>query len=102
MPKIRIIDIPPGQAPEHIRRAWVGLEMETTGQAPGNVILRGVIDGKPDSNPPNAGGYCVKTAEALRVLNVAHPDKAAWWQAALGRFPPSTLVFKREVCLLIP
>ena len=102
MPKIRIIAVPPGQAPEWVRGCWVGLEMETLGQVPRDAALCGAVDGS--SVSANAGGFRVKADTALRALVAVAPDAAHWWQgrSILRYGSTAELVFKSEVCLLLP
>jgi hypothetical protein len=93
--KIRIIAVPPGQAPEEIRKGWIGCEFETVA-LPGSkdYVQLGVRLGKPE----NLGGYNVETGEAIAVLAKKNPNAAEWWKK---NFPPNLfpyLVFKKEVC----
>jgi hypothetical protein len=101
MPKIRIIATPPGQAPEEIRKSWVGLEMETLGQVPADAVLCGAVDGRPSE--VNNNGFRVTASEALRVLEAAAPKAARWWQerSVLRDGSAAELVFKKDVCLLL-
>ena len=102
MPKIRIISVPPGQAPEWVRRCWVGLEMETLGQVPRDAALCGAVDGS--SVSANAEGFRVKADTAFRALVAVAPDAARWWQSrSILRYgSKAELVFKSKVCLLLP
>lgn len=59
--KIRILSIPPGDAPESVRRAWVGLELPIAPDSPGNRCL-------------------VYSNEAIAVLALADPTAAQWWR----------------------
>ena len=81
--KIRMIAVPPGDAPEWVRNAWVGLELPLVPDAPDNRDM-------------------VYSHEAVAVLAAANPNAADWWRAnfpkacrALGitfEFAPGTYV----------
>lgn len=97
--KIRIIAVPPGQAPQRIREQWVGVEIPVIEQPPPGQQF-GVLGGKPD--PRNARGYLVGTDEAIQALSKKSSEAAAWWRAwreetVAGQLAAG-LVFAREVC----
>lgn len=90
--KIRIIGVPPGEAPEAVRKAWVGLELplaagETTARSARTV---GVISGAKsrldhvthgvEDTAVTRRGYVVDAHGALEVLALHEPDAAAWWE----------------------
>ncbi len=93
MKRIQIVDVPPGQAPEWVRKSWVGLEMDAR-NSEGAGLQLGVLGGQSQ----NAGGYAVSTREALDALNRANPNAAEWFRkksiAAFG----DHLIFARHVC----
>src|SRR5262245_4386339 len=64
--RVRIIDTPEGEAPDHIRRAWIGLELPLARgeRGPRRRHAHGVLSG--EEGP--AEGYIVDAGEALRVL----------------------------------
>lgn len=64
--KIRMIAMPPGDAPEWVRRAWVGLELPLVPDAPDKKDL-------------------VYTHEAIAVLAAADAKAAGWWRANFPR-----------------
>jgi hypothetical protein len=96
--RVRIVKMPPGEVPEEIRQAWIGLELPIVSS-----IARdgqGLVDVL--SNQPVSCGkaYAVDGAEAVRILATAAPDAAAWWrthapQVLSGGYQ---LVFPAEVC----
>ena len=45
MASIRIVDVPPGEAPAAIRQAWVGLELPLLRKRPGRYLAAGVLSG---------------------------------------------------------
>lgn len=84
--------VPPGFAPEHIRKQWVGVEIRLPTQEE--------ISIDPPSNMgignQNAGGYDVFGHDAVEALKSAGRYEAAefWEGLVLGRY----LRFKKEVC----
>ena len=94
MSSIRIIEIPPGFAPAHIRRQWVG------------VVLPLATEEELAHNPPsevcigrgNENGYLVLCCKAAAVLRTTGKMEAAnYWES----FFDSYLEFKKEVCELV-
>lgn len=92
MSSIRIIAIPPGFAPEKIRKQWLG------------VVIPMPSEEEIAEDPPsgfgigsdNVGGHLVLRTTAIKSLRDAGKDEAAnfWDSLPLGRF----LQFKQEVC----
>ena len=87
---IRIASVPPGEAPEEVRAAWVGLSLPVTTPKPRTVRTHGVRSG-----PRNAlalflatlvgggrreRGYLVDAAAAIDLLGRHSPEAAAWWR----------------------
>jgi hypothetical protein len=110
--KVRIIAIPPGEAPESVRKAWVGLELPLAPGEGGARFARGfgVLSG-PKSTLAHITrslngegipqrGYVVDGQDALEVLTLYAPEAARWWEenapyaVARGR----KLIFAAEVC----
>ena len=91
MKKIRITSVPPGFAPEDIRKQWLGVEIPLTGFDNNPEGLRMGIE--------NMGGYKVNTQDAIDALRTAGKEDAAnfWENFNLG----STLVFKQECCEIV-
>ena len=96
---LRIVATPPGEAPEEIRAAWVGLALPLRKNYSKPVALPtvGVLSQK-QTEP--AVGYAVLAAEALPLLTRHNPEAAAWWQksAPHTRAPGYLLIFPIEVC----
>jgi hypothetical protein len=96
---IRITAPPPGELPEFIRRAWVGLELPLI---PGQtrvecltaqeVLSRHEVDALP--------GYAVDGRTAVEILASANPEVARWWRENAPDIlaPGYQLVFAAEVC----
>jgi hypothetical protein len=96
---IRIVGTPPGEAPEAIRGAWVGLELPL---APGETGLRPLQQFEVVSLQA-AGverGYLVDGRRAVELLAAHNPKAAAWWQdnCAEALAARGNMVFPPEVC----
>lgn len=110
--KIRIIGLPQGEAPEEIRRAWVGLILPLASRHP---VPRVVPNFGVLSRPRTTLGafwrmltgrdgrslnYLVRVADAIAILDEAAPQAATWWREnAPHLFRPTMLFgFEVEVC----
>ncbi|MFA6594046.1 MAG: hypothetical protein WCT16_02190 [Candidatus Buchananbacteria bacterium] len=92
--KIRITATPPGQAPEWVRQAWIGLELPAAGLSAATGHQVGVLGGQPE----NLGGYEVAGGKAIKLLKNKNPEAARWWEDNLPGIIHVRLVFKKEVC----
>jgi hypothetical protein len=95
---IRIIEVPPGEAPRSIREAWVGLELPlamTEGQGRRMEIM-GVLS----QSPGVTTGYAVDGRVAIDRLGSQSPEAARWWRenACHVLVPGYQLVFPFESC----
>ncbi len=97
--RIRIVAVPPGEAPEFVRRAWVGLELPViAGQVEADHgITLGVLTQQPVAAP---AGYAVDDKTAIAVLQSASPEIAAWWRenAPIVTARGYQLIFPAAVC----
>jgi hypothetical protein len=97
--RVRIVSVPPGEAPEYIRRAWVGLELPVAGGRAGPQTggAFGVLSNQPMGYGP---GYAVDGATAVRLLAAKDPDAAAWWRESAPHVLRGgyQLVFPADVC----
>jgi hypothetical protein len=75
--QIRIIRVPEGEAPEHVRRAWVGLVLPCHRYLGPAGPERGVLTQESSSGRV---GFSVPQAAALKVLASVRPEAAAWWK----------------------
>jgi hypothetical protein len=109
---IRIIDVPPGEAPEWVRQAWVGLELPLVRgeDGPRYMNSHGVLSGRgnwfvrlwrqltgaADPKPQ----YAVRVIDAMDVLDDANPEAAAWWHENTPHLirPQAVFGFAPEVC----
>jgi hypothetical protein len=96
--EIRIVAIPPGEAPEEVRRAWVGLVLPLAKQTRGPLLARGfgVLSGR---GQPTYG-YAVPAARAVEILSQHAPEAAAWWTQNVPHNlrPGRVFLFHAEVC----
>jgi hypothetical protein len=114
---ICIIATPPGDTPEEVRRAWVGLELPLAAGARGPWLVpigdvRGLSVG-PYSFLTSLRGaltrrwvraYLVHTSRALALLAEKDPEAVRWWRErrpALWK-PGRKFIFPREVCAELP
>ncbi len=111
---IRIIAIPPGEAPEDIRRAWVGVRIPLplfhghakdwrsvgvlTGPKSFFARLLALFSGR----FVRRHGYAVSVIEAISALEAANPAAAKWWRENTPRAigPGKAFVFAAEVCVV--
>ena len=103
VPKIRIVGVPPGEAPLSVRKEWVGLVLPlATGDTSAYQFeTNGVVSGV--KNTDATIGFRVRIEDALAVLEKKSPYAALWWRKHAGRLivKGATLVFHENVCALI-
>jgi hypothetical protein len=90
---VRIIAVPPGEAPLWVREKWVGLELPLVPRYPREVRAPtlGVISGPTGifgslvawltGRTVREAGFLVRVTDAIAVLELKHPEAAAWWRA---------------------
>lgn len=99
MPSVKIISTPTGEAPEEVRKAWVGLHLSIEGLHKGS--SRGVLGGAPA--PENQNGYLVSYATAREALVLAGRQNAAdWWDMTEIAQTDGSLVFGQQFCEYFP
>jgi hypothetical protein len=108
---IRIIDVPPGEAPQWVREKWVGLDLPLTrypsvktcygfgvlsGPRMWWLQLLGLMVGWAD----RVTGYAVDGAHAIETLARSSPEAAAWWRENASQHvrPNRYLIFHEHVC----
>ena len=111
-PTVRIVAVPPGEAPLWVRQAWVGLELPLPPMAKSARRLRvaGVLTGPKSlldallayisGRYRQAQGFVVPVLAALDVLATASPEAAAWWRTQAPHLckPWRCFVFPVDVC----
>ena len=114
--KIRIKSIPPGEAPEDVRRAWIGLELPVPPRFAGRTrgLGVGVLSGPKSwfgillatlfGQARRQDGYVVEASVAVNLLAVRAPEAAAWWRtnAAHVLVPGRCFVFAAACCEELP
>lgn len=103
MATFRIISTPTGQAPEWVRKQWVGLVFPMQNDASWGVAA-GALGGRPDR--ANLDGYSVTASTALDVLRQsgAEGERAAeWWESSslLAMVSNAGLKFGKEFCEVV-
>jgi len=87
---LRIVSVPPGEAPLWVREKWVGLRLPLALDRPLYSLTAGVLSGPKGllaffralltGKLALKRGFAVETNAALAVLALNHPDAAAWWR----------------------
>jgi hypothetical protein len=113
--QIRIVDIPPGEAPVEVRRAWIGITLPLAPGAngPKRVLGVGVLSGPRGvlstilhiilGRAHRIAGYSVEARVAFKKLEAHAPEAAAWWRLNTPHLEEGnyTLVFHHDVCELV-
>jgi len=109
---VRIVGTPTGDAPEPIRRAWVGLALPLSPRCQGRREFRaaGVLTGPKGrlgawlallmGRSPRVAGYAVEGRDAVEALAGHAAHAAEWWRANAPHVlkPGRLLVFAADVC----
>ncbi len=77
--RIRVVRIPAGEAPENIRREWVGVELRLSQGEKGPRAL-GSVGVVSNVGPQMTFGYVVDGRHAVDQLASHSPDAADWWR----------------------
>ena len=109
--KIRITDVPLGEAPEWVRAAWVGLELLVVHRSeavtmPAFGVLTmpsswlGMIWGRVSGKTTKMTGYLASAVDAVYLLAESNPAAARWWRENAPHLiqPRRTLLFNIEAC----
>lgn len=108
---IRIVAVPPGEAPLWVREKWVGLDLPAARYSGRRKFLTMGVLSLPRSvlaqwlavfrgRAELIAGYAVEALPAVNILAHAHPEAAAWWRENTPHLiaPNRYLVFHEEVC----
>jgi hypothetical protein len=88
--RLRILRTPMGEAPEHVRRAWIGLELPILHD--GRYLVQGVLDteriqsrlqlfwARLTGRVVKQQGFSVFVLDALEALERERPLEASWWR----------------------
>jgi hypothetical protein len=101
---IRILSVPAGEAPLHVRAEWVGLVLPLAPGRPKLVKAHGVgvCSGKPIEG--TLIRYVVLVEDAIARLEEKAPEAAAWWRRNVPRLfgKGCTLLFDDSACEYLP
>jgi len=106
---IRIIDVPPGEAPDVVRKAWVGLvlpvlgplqEYPTFGVLSGPKTEIGVRIYTRLGRARWESGYLVEARVAVSILEMVNPEAAEWWRTNTPHLLTTAgcFIFQAPVC----
>lgn len=111
---IRIVDVPPGEAPHWVREKWIGLELPVDRYAHRRRFYGFGVLSLPRSwwkqwlfvllgRAEIIDGYAVDAAIAIEKLGGASPEAAAWWRANASEVvgPGRYLLFHGHVCQVV-
>jgi hypothetical protein len=116
---IRIVSVPPGEAPLWVREKWVGLELPLADNTrrPRDYYGFGVLSAPRTRNwlviwwwalrgrggLERHTGYAVNADEAVRRLEITAPNAAAWWRETVPHLlgPRQKFVFAESVCQIV-
>ncbi len=75
--KVRITSIPHGEAPEWVRRAWIGIELPDSGMGP-TEERKGLVTGR--LTPSRSEDLLVSARVAVAALKEKNPKAAIWFE----------------------
>ncbi len=84
---VKVVKVPAGEAPLHVRQAWVGTVFQAVG--PREYWEEGIVTGK--DNPARLG-YAVPQELAVEALERRNPAAADWFREHL-RYHSNNLIF---------
>ena len=108
--EVRIISTPPGEAPENVRKAWVGLVLplavsgaqtrHTVGVLTRPKSFLGLLLALLFGKTERQRGYIVDAYRAVEILARNAPEAAKWWRenAAASIRPGKRFLFSAEAC----
>jgi hypothetical protein len=111
---VRIVAVPPGEAPLWVREKWVGVELPVaryssarTFYAYGVLSLPrtwvaqwwGIVRGRAG----RISGYAVESLRAVDILSASSPEAATWWRENTPHLiaPDRYLVFHEQACRIV-
>jgi hypothetical protein len=111
---VRIVAVPPGEAPFWVGEKWVGLELPMAGHSGHRKFLAFGVLSMPRSwlaqwfavacgRADRIGGYAIEAEPAVDILALASPQAAAWWRQTVPDLvgPKRYLVFHEHVCQVV-
>jgi hypothetical protein len=110
MATVRIVSVPPGEAPVEIRESWVGLELPLKRSNPQRYLGSGVLSGPRNTLQMLAHlvtfrlkmhtGFVVPSLIAVEILEKTQPGAARWWRENAPHVvrPRRYFLFPTECC----
>ena len=112
---VRVVAIPPGEAPLWVREKWVGLALPLAGRDRGARVsyTSGVLSGPRNrllalvwrllGRLPRKSGYAVDVQEALGILARTAPEAAQWWRENVPRLQHAgrKFMFQPAACQML-
>jgi len=111
---VRIVAVPPGEAPLWVREKWVGLELPLTRWNSARTMLGfGAVSGPRTwltqlwafarGRSQRIYGYAINASRAIEILDRSSPEAAAWWRENAAEFimPTRYLIFHAEACEIV-
>lgn len=95
--KFVIVSTPPGDPPDWVREAWVGLILPEENPDDPAIVRIGVLGGRPQ----NDGGYKVSGRTAIAALEEHNAAAAQWWFNNAAHVLLGSLTFSRDVCRVV-
>jgi hypothetical protein len=108
---VRIIAVPPGEAPLWVREKWVGLDLPVARySSPTMFFGYGVLSlprtwmaqwwGVVQGHAERISGFAVESVRAVDILSASSPQAAEWWRQNAPHLiaPNRYLIFHEEVC----
>jgi hypothetical protein len=101
--RIRVVSVPPGEAPPDIRAAWVGCELPLFATSDDPRIGRkrkGVLSRQEKAHHE---GWVVQVTDAVDALEHYNPKAARWWRDNTPDLlqPGKLFLFPAEACVLV-
>lgn len=105
--EVQIIARPPGDAPDWVRDAWIGLTLLIDPSCPTTVSIsvrytnRNIREYLKDAPEPdeNTGGYPIAGRHAIEMLRQTGKIEAAdWWLREAPHMLDTYFIFARHVC----
>jgi hypothetical protein len=113
-PSVRIIAVPPGEAPLWVREKWVGLELPLIRWLSARTFTGFGAVSRPRTwltqlwallrgRSERVYGFSVDASRAVDILDRSSPEAAAWWRenAAELILPKRILIFHAEACEIV-
>jgi hypothetical protein len=94
---------PRGEAPDDIRRAWVGLSVPVTARE-SQLLKKVAVSGIVSGHAEHWDGYSIESRKCIEHLRAHNPKAAAWWRDNFPHFLKRgrSFIWSAESCELSP